>query len=280
MTRHSIAREFAFVKAHAYGNDFLFMKKGAVQAVDAAAIARAACDRHRGVGADGLIVYQRTSNGATMRLFNADGGVAEVSGNGVRCLAAILVDSSEATVYGPDREIIIETDGGVKTVWLLKATPPSYRFRVFMGVPAGLEQVELNVAGERVSAVVMSMGNPQCVVLDSSLNDERFRRLGPGIATHSTFPNGTNVEFVTVEHPGQVRILIWERGVGPTLSSGTGACASVVASAVYGTADRVADVISLGGTQHVEWESDGVYLTGWAEISVRGKWIDSGVSVV
>ena len=273
-----MSREFAFVKAHAYGNDFLFIEKAEVPAAGAAAIARAACDRHRGIGADGLIVYRRTAAGGAMKLFNADGSVAEVSGNGVRCLAAILVDLAETPARGSDRETVIETDGGTKTLWLLEAMPPRYRFRGFMGAPRGLERVELDAAGERVSAVVMSVGNPQCVVLDASLDDERFRRLGPALATHSAFPDGTNVEFATVQRPGQVRILIWERGVGPTSASGTGACASVVAAAAYGGADRAVDVISPGGTQRVEWESDGIYLTGWAEITVRGTWTGPGVS--
>ena len=276
MTQHHTSREFGFVKAHAYGNDFLFIEEAEVPAPGAAAIARAACDRHWGIGADGLIVYRRTADGGAMKLFNADGGVAEVSGNGVRCLAAILQDPAGSPRRETDDETVIETDGGVKTLQLLEAKPPRYRFRAFMGPPGGLERVELDVAGEHVSAVVLSVGNPQCVVLDASLDDERFRRLGPALATHSTFPNGTNVEFALVERPGQVRILIWERGVGPTSASGTGACASAVAAAAYGGAERAVDVISPGGTQRVEWESDGIYLTGWAEITVRGTWTGPG----
>ena len=263
-------REFGVIKAHANGNDFLFIEEAEVAAEDAAAVARAACHRHRGIGADGLIFYRRTATGGAMKLFNADGSVAEVSGNGVRCLAAILIDLDPDVSLG--HETVIETDGGIKTLTLLEARSPCYSFRAFMDVPQGLEQVQLDVAGEHVTAVVLSVGNPQCVVLTSKLDEEQFRRLGPALATHSAFPKGTNVEFVEVERPGTLRILIWERGVGPTAASGTGACASAVAAAAYGGAARVVDVVSPGGSQQVEWTADGIYLVGWAGITLRGRW--------
>ena len=258
-----------FTKAHAYGNDFLFIEENLVTASEAAEVARAICDRHSGLGADGLIFFRRTTAGAAMKLFNADGSVAEVSGNGVRCLAAIVVDRD------PDRdaeEIVIETDGGVKTLALLESDSPRFTFRAFMGEPADIREVELEVDGERVRVVVLSVGNPQCVVLTDRLDESQFRRLGPRLATHEAFPEGTNVEFVQVVRPDEARILIWERGVGPTTASGTGACASAVAAAQYGGADRDLDVVSPGGTQRVEWRSDGIYLTGWAAITAHGEW--------
>jgi diaminopimelate epimerase len=265
-------REFDVIKAHANGNDFLFIEEAEVGAEDAAAIARAACHRHRGIGADGLIFYRRTATGGAMKLFNADGSVAEVSGNGVRCLAAILIELEPDVSLG--HETVIETDGGIKILTLLKARSPCYSFRAFMGAPQGLEQVQLDVAGEPVTAVTLSVGNPQCVVLTSKLDEEQFRRLGPILATHSVFPKGANVDFVEVERPGTLRILIWERGVGPTTASGTGACASAVAAAAYGGAARLVNVISPGGSQQVEWTADGIYLVGWAGITLRGRWCD------
>ena len=208
-----------FVKAHAYGNDFLFIKEeNLADPTQAAVWARAICDRHSGIGADGLIFYRRTAYGAAMKLFNADGSVAEVSGNGVRCLAAIVADDTP-------EEIVVDTDGGIKTLARLETTPPRSTFRAFMGEPHGLERRRINVEGERVDVVVLSVGNPQCIVLTPTLDATRFMRLGPALGTHESFPEGSNVEFVEVERPDRLRILIWERGVGPTTASGTGACA-------------------------------------------------------
>ena len=259
-----------FIKAHAYGNDFLFIDESAVTADEAAGVATSICDRHSGVGADGLIFYRITTAGAAMKLFNADGSVAELSGNGVRCLGAIVAD--DADVGG---ETVIETGGGVKVLTLLEVAPPRYTFRAFMGAPVGLRQVDLDVAGERVRVVVLSVGNPQCIVLTDRLDEARFTRLGPALSTHDAFPEETNVEFVQVEQPDRAQILIWERGVGPTSASGTGACASAVAASAFGGADRSLEVVSPGGSQYVDWRGDGIYLTGWAEITVRGEWLVS-----
>lgn len=266
-----------FVKAHAYGNDFLFIDESEVAVDRAADVARAICDRHSGLGADGLISYRLTAPGATMKLFNADGSLAEVSGNGVRCLAAIVLDAVDTIREGPlagrGEETVIETDGGTKVLTLLGSDPPRYTFRAFMGEPLGVREVELEAAGESVKVVALSVGNPQCLVLTDRLDEERFRRLGPALATHEAFPDGTNVEFVQVVRPDEVQILIWERGVGPTSASGTGACGSAVAAATFGGADRSLNVVSPGGSQRVEWLDDGIYLTGWAEIIASGEWV-------
>jgi diaminopimelate epimerase len=262
-----MAHEFiAFIKAHAYGNDFLLIDEDAVLADDAKGVATSICDRHSGIGADGLILYRITATGAAMKLFNADGSVAEVSGNGVRCLGAIVADD------GVGGETVIETDGGLKKLTLLEAGPPRYTFRAFMGSPGGLQEMDLDVGGESVRVVVLSVGNPQCIVLTDRLDEARFRRLGPLLATHEAFPDGTNVEFVQVERSDRVNILIWERGVGPTTASGTGACASAVVASAFGGADRSLDIVSSGGSQHVERRGDGIYLTGWAAITARGEW--------
>jgi diaminopimelate epimerase len=130
------------------------------------------------------------------------------------------------------------------------------------------------VAGESLQVATLGIGNPQCVALLDALPDRsRFERLGPGLATHARFPAGTNVEFAVVEAPDRVRILIWERGVGPTEASGTGACAAAITAMAYGGAARAVDVLSPGGTQRVEWTADGVFLTGWAEILFDAAWL-------
>lgn len=258
-----------FIKAHAYGNDFLFVAREQVRDLDLEALVRRLCDRHAGIGADGVIVYQFTPDGASMRLRNADGSRAEVSGNGVRCLAAIV---AERHPHLPGEAYLIKTDSGEKRLTLESLEGGRFTFRAAMGQPSSVREVALEVAGETVRAVTVWAGNPQCVVL-GRLDRPRFERLGPLLATHPAFPQGSNVEFAQVEAPDLVRILIWERGVGPTEASGTGACASAVAAASFGGAGRDVQVVSPGGTQHVEWREDGVYLTGWAEIIAAGQWL-------
>jgi diaminopimelate epimerase len=257
-----------FSKAHAYGNDFLYVDRGDIKGVNLPGLAREICERHTGIGADGLIVYGRTAAGATMELFNADGGHAEVSGNGLRALAALLL-------LDDDRDgaaITIVTQAGPKRVTRTGATDSRPTFRAAMGLPTDVKKITLDAAGESVDAVVLNFGNPQCIVLGPPPTDERFNRLGALLEKHPFFPESTNVEFATIETPATVRIRIWERGVGPTTSSGTGSCASLVAAVQFGGAARDAVVIAPGGSQRVEWLEDSVYLTGWAEVLGEGEW--------
>ena len=256
-------------KGHAYGNDFLLVPRE--QAGDQpATLARAICHRHHGIGADGLILYGLRERGATMTLFNADGSASELSGNGLRCLGA-LVARAQQLEHGA--AVTVETDAGVKTLDLLERRGEVFTFRAALGQPVDVRQVQIPVLGETLTVSVLNMGNPQCVVLGPLPSTERFNTLGPALSTHPQFPAGTNVEFACVEAPDRVRILIWERGVGPTTSSGTGASASAVAAAAHAGAARSVDVVAPGGTQRVEWRNDGVYLTGWAALVLDGEWI-------
>ena len=257
------------VKAHAYGNDFLFAPVEQTEAGGRAALARRLCDRHTGVGGDGLVLYAPTAAGARMTLYNADGGRAEVSGNAVRCLAAIVVRDRPSL----DRPVI-ETDAG--SIPLTRIGPAGRRttFDALMGAPSGLRRRRLEAGGESVEVVELSVGNPQCIVLGGEVSDRRLRRLGAALATHEAFPRGTNVELVEVESSSRIRILIWERGVGPTAASGTGACASAVAAAAFGGAARDVEVVSPGGAQRVRWTDEGIRLTGWADIVLTGRWLD------
>jgi len=262
-----------FTKAHAYGNDFVYVARADVRLDEADALAdfaRELCDRHTGVGADGLIVYEPRPDGAAMRLFNADGSASEVSGNGVRGLAAILLrDRSDRN------DVVIQTAAGARRLTRTARSGARQTFRADMGVPRDLRQLSAHVLDEDLMLVVMEVGNPQCVVLGALPADARFRRLGAALERHDLFPARTNVEFAEVEGGARVRILIWERGVGPTMSSGTGSCAALVAAAAYGGAAREADVAAPGGTQRVEWREDAVYLTGWAEVVFDGQWLRS-----
>jgi diaminopimelate epimerase len=260
----------AVVKAHAYGNDFLLIETTkTIHAERLPALARRLCDRHQGIGADGLVLYELRPRGATMQLLNADGSASELSGNGLRCLAAFV---ARAQNLDAGAQIVIDTDAGAKVLDLIGRERERYTYRAALGPPEGIRQVSIPVDGESVTASVLRLGNPQCVVLGTLPDLARFSRLGPALATHEMFPAGTNVEFAQVEAADRVQILIWERGVGPTSSSGTGASASAVAAAAHGGASRDVQVIAPGGTQRVEWHSDGVYLTGWAEIVLNGEW--------
>lgn len=257
------------VKAHAYGNDFLCVPAEQAGA-DLPALARAVCHRHTGIGADGLVVYTLRDHGGVMRLLNADGSPSELSGNGLRCLAALVAKTQDLQTGA---SVVIDTDAGAKALELLARDHPRYTFRAAMGPPVELRQVEIPVGEERIAASVLRMGNPQCVVLGALPDPDRFRRLGEALSTHAMFPSGTNVEFVELEAPDRIRILIWERGVGPTSSSGTGSSASAVAAAAHGGASRDLDVAAPGGTQRVEWRDDGVYLTGQADLVLLGDWL-------
>jgi len=258
-----------FTKAHAYGNDFLYIRSQDVApGVALDALARELCERHTGIGADGLILYEPTPDGASMRLLNADGSWSEVSGNGVRGLAALLLQGDGRT----DAAITIHSEGGVKQLVRTGSDGSRQTFRAAMGLPEHLRQVTVTAAGESIQLAVMNFGNPQCVALGPLPDEARFNRLGPALERHEMFPARSNVEFAHVVAPDAVRILIWERGVGPTTSSGTGSCASLIAAAAFGGAARDAIVIAPGGRQRVEWLEDSVYLTGWAEVLVEGDW--------
>ncbi|HEV3142138.1 MAG TPA: diaminopimelate epimerase [Vicinamibacterales bacterium] len=259
-----------FTKAHAYGNDFLYVRESAAAGRRLDVLAREMCDRHTGAGADGLILFDAPVSGTTsMRLFNADGGRAEVSGNGLRGLAALLLRDNTAI----EANLSIQTDAGPKRLTRIDRAGTRHTFRAAMGLPRNLERSSAVVGSETVPIVVMDMGNPQCIVLGALPDEHRFRTVGAGLERHAMFPAGTNVEFARVVAPDLVTIRIWERGVGPTLSSGTGSCASLVAAAAFGGAARTATVVAPGGSQRVEWRDDDVYLTGWAEILFDGEWL-------
>lgn len=263
------ATSIRLIKAHAYGNDFLMVRATDVpRGADTAAFARRVCDRHRGVGADGLMLIDPSVDRARMTLLNADGSPSEVSGNGVRCVAAWLAEAGNS---GSGAEFAIETDAGTKTLRLISRETHRVTFVADMGQPTDLREVDLSVAGTTVRAAVLRVGNPQCVVLGPATRD-RLHTLASALAVHPFFPAGTNVELAEVISPAEVRILIWERGVGPTESSGTGACAAAVAAAAYGGADRAVDVLSPGGRQRVQWTERGIELTGWAEVLGEFSW--------
>src|SRR5215203_5240549 len=169
----------AVVKGHAYGNDFLLSPEGDMRGRDMGQLARAMCSRHEGIGADGLLVYEFGASAVRMRLFNADGSQSEVSGNGIRCLAALVVREH------PDASrVAIDTPAGQKVLELRGREGDALTFRAAMGIPQDIRAIELQAAGEKVQAVALSVGNPQCVLLDDPLLDSRLHLLGPAIEHH------------------------------------------------------------------------------------------------
>ena len=257
------------VKAHAFGNDFLLVDERELpREIDRVAFARAVCERHRGIGGDGLISYSAARHSVRMSLLNADGSYSEVSGNGVRCLAAWIADR-QAMKVGVSVEVT--TDAGTKRLELLDILGGRYVFRAQMGEPEQVSPARIDVNGTMIDTVTLRVGNPQCVVL-GEVSQGRLHSIAAVLVVHPHFPAGTNVELATVEAPDRVRILIWERGVGPTEASGTGACAAAVAAMEYGGADRDVSVESPGGTQRVEWTNEGLFLTGWAEVTAVCEW--------
>lgn len=254
------------IKAHAFGNDFLLIEERELADTDRPAFARSVCDRHRGIGADGLLMFALKDQAASMRLLNADGSPSEISGNGLRCLAAWIAH------LGAGPQITIDTDAGPKKLELLGRSEQRYTFRAAMGQPERVMVESIMVEGRPIEAVTLRVGNPQCVVL-GEVSVGRLHSLAAALAVHPHFPAGTNVELATIESPDHVRILIWERGVGPTEASGTGACAAAVAAIQYGGASRDVRIESPGGTQRVEWLDDGLFLTGWAELIATAEWL-------
>jgi diaminopimelate epimerase len=255
------------LKSHALGNDFLLIDAAEIAPDrNVSDLARDVCERHRGIGADGLLIFTRQASRISMRLLNADGSPSEISGNGLRCLAAWLAHT------GATGEIVVETDAGRKRLRRIEHAGNRYTFTAAMGQPEQIALESIAVHGVEVEAVTLRVGNPQCVVLGETTL-ARLEALGSALAVHPRFPEGTNVELATVDAPDRIRILIWERGVGPTEASGTGACAAAVAAIAYGGASREVAVHSPGGVQHVAWREDGLYLTGWAEIVADMEWL-------
>ncbi|MGH9318378.1 MAG: diaminopimelate epimerase [Vicinamibacteria bacterium] len=264
----------AFAKGEAHGNDFLLVAHDQVRALDPAPLARAICHRLRGVGGDGLIVYRAGEGDFSMTLFNTDGSLAEISGNGLRCLAAYLVYRGLAA--GDSLEVA--TGAGRLSLSLAERDQNRFRFRANMGKPRSFEKgVALDVDGETFEATTVSLGNPHLVLFTDSYEVSELRRLGPRIENHPRFPDRTNVELVEVVGPSEIRMGIWERGVGETASSGTGSSASAVASILNGRVKSPVRVHCEGGVLKVEWEDGGdVFLTGDAIVVAEGSYLLGG----
>ena len=259
------AQGILFTKASACGNDFLIVD-AAHAPVDLAAISRRLCDRHNGVGADGVEwLFPDAETDVLARLFNADGSEAEISGNGTRCVAADLCSRQGKN------EVVIRTGAGRKTCRLTGRRGATFEFEIDMGQPAVGEQVSMETPSGRVAGTNVSMGNPHCVIFVDRF-PEGWQWEAARIGAQPLFPQGTNVEYVAVRGPQEIEIRIFERGVGETQSSGTGSCASAVAAIASRRVSSPVTVIAPGGPQTVRWDKQ-VYLTGPATLVCRGEFL-------
>jgi diaminopimelate epimerase len=264
-----------FVKAHGAGNDFLLIREpGELTQTDYAELARAICDRHRGVGADGLIVFLRPPVGKPqdqerIRLFNSDGSEAELSGNGTRCAAAVLIGDAEAP-----EQLEIETLAGVKQLRLLERDGNRFRLEMQMGRPPySGEDVgyRLETSMGTWPVTILDVGNPQCALLVDDL-DFDWIELGREIEAHPHFPRHTNVSFIRVVDGHTIEVRFYERGAGPTLSSGTGSTGAAVAGILSGRVESPVRVVTPAGDLDLEWRDGEVLLRGPAEITARGEY--------
>jgi diaminopimelate epimerase len=252
-----------FTKASACGNDFLLVN-GAHARGDLSALSRRLCDRHNGVGADGVEwLFADSEADVRARLINADGSGAEISGNGTRCVAADICSRDGKT------EIVVRTGAGLKTCRLGGRQGSTFDFGVEMGQPEVGGELSIETTWARAAGTKVSMGNPHFVIFVENFQDG-WQRQAALIQTQAQFPEGTNVEYVVVRGTNEIEIRLFERGVGETESSGTGSCASAVAGIARGRVASPVTVIAPGGAQTVRWENQ-VYLRGPATLVCRGE---------
>lgn len=274
-----------FTKMHGLGNDYVYID-GVNQDLgvyDLPELSRILSDRHFAVGGDGIILILPSQTADFhMRILNSDGSEAEMCGNGVRCFAKFVYEHGLTN----QTELVIETGAGLikpsltvengKVTWVRvdMGEPRLTRAEIPMageaGAPAQGIEISLSDASYRASCV--SMGNPHCIIFVDEITDAMVLGHGPLLETHELFPRKTNVEFVQVLSPSDVRMRVWERGAGETMACGTGACATSVAAILAGHTGREVTVHLLGGDLKIEWaENNHIYMTGPATEAFNGE---------
>lgn len=267
-----------FTKAHACGNDFLVVSEDAVAGHDRADLARRLCQRNTGIGADGIEFFSWTGpKSGKIHLHNADGSIAEISGNGTRCVAAWMAETVSAQ-QGDEMEIT--TDAGLRVCRIDSiSNSPGYFVEVTtnMGVPKFIPHTIKESDGSEVVGLEVSVGNPHFVILvenaEFTVADRAWQTAGAEICVHRDFPNQTNAEFVRILSEHEIEVRIFERGVGPTTSSGTGTSAAATAALALRRCVSPLTVLAPGGSQVVTWggpETE-LYLTGPASLVARGE---------
>ena len=275
-----------FVKMHGTGNDFVVMRAEGDE-YDWPSLAGKLCDRHFGIGADGIIlVLPSQIADVRMRIFNPDGSEAEMCGNGIRCLAKFAVE--HGLVKPENGTVNVETMAGLRPCQIIATNGVVERVRVGMGEPrfspqaigvlaemAPVKDLKIDVDGHALSVTCVSMGNPHAVhFTDRPVADFPLLEIGPRIERHHLFPNRVNFEVARVLSRERMEVRVWERGAGPTLACGTGACAAVVAARLHGLVDDSVEVELPGGSLTIEWDGQGeVQLTGPAVSVYEGHWL-------
>lgn len=271
-----------FTKMHGLGNDFVLFDDTDGSYDDYGDIAKRICDRHFGVGADGILVVKNSDIAdARMLIFNSDGSQAEMCGNGIRCFAKHIYERA-----GRRKDVLhIETLDGIKTVEVMKDGGDTFLAKVNMGrpdtaagdVPVATERERvinerICVDGKVIAITSLLIGVPHTVIFVTDIDESIVESVGRSIEKSGYFPRGTNVDFVRVDGRGEFTIRTWERGAGATLACGTGVCASLVACVMNGKTENAAAAHLYGGDMMVEWASDGcVYMTGPAVTVYRGE---------
>jgi len=271
-----------FVKTQALGNDFILVEQSTSVPPDYPELARRICDRHFGVGADGLILWRAAGDVFGIRIYNRDGSEAECSGNGLRCMAAYLIESGRWA----KSEIKLETISGLYTLRRV-----GQQYEADMGEPhlepgaipfqptAPIDRVvnyPVPADGQIYAITACSTGNPHCSLFVNELDDSYIERVGPLLERHPVFPHRTNVEFIHVLNHREIEVAFWERGVGRTYASGTGSCGATVAAILNGKTGRQVTVHTKTGRLVVEWPEKGrLKLTSTANIVAEGNYRDT-----
>lgn len=276
----------SFNKYQGLGNDFILLdsRKNKLEGLNLHSLAIELCDRHFGVGADGLLILWPSDKADfKMQIINSDGSEAEMCGNGIRCFALYAYETAETK-----KEVIsVETKAGVMVPAIIIENNTIKGIEVDMGQPR-LKRSQIPMIGEESEKVIneqlkiegaayqftaVSMGNPHCVIFVDRLDTIRLDEIGPKIETNPLFPENTNVEFVKIINHDEIEVIVWERGAGITLACGTGACASAVAAALNHKTGRDVLVHLPGGDLEVEWEENGhVTMRGPAEKVFEGTY--------
>jgi diaminopimelate epimerase len=256
--------KISFTKAHGAHNDFLITPRAEIAAdLNCAALARAICNRHTGVGADGWILVSPTpAADAAIELWNSDGSRSALSGNGTRCVALYLMENRPSA-----EKIRILTGAGLKQLRFLEKRGREYVFEMNMG-SARIEELQTTV--ESADATIIDVGNPQCAVFVHDFNFD-WRALGARIERHPRFPEHTNVSFIQVLDPHSIAVRFWERGAGETMSSGTGSTGAAAASVARGLTRSPVEVQTPAGPLALHWDDGEIFLAGPAEIVARGE---------
>jgi diaminopimelate epimerase len=260
-----------FIKMHGLGNDFIVIdsRSEQLEGIDLSQLAVKLCDRHYGIGADGLLLASPSNSAdVKMRIFNPDGSEAEMCGNGIRCFAKYIYETLDKK-----KELIsVETLAGIILPSILEYKGRTAVVEVDMGIPKGIKNEELKVDGSSYNATLVSFGNPHCVIFVDDLSKVVIDEIGPKIETDKMFPNRTNVEFVQVVSRKEAVLKVWERGAGETLACGTGACASAIAGISTGKLEKDVLIRLPGGSLDIEWQEDKhVILRGPAETVFEGN---------